>query len=187
MEAVNKGLQIGIIAQLAITLPIAISLKSMWNLMNIIQILAYFRLYANWPAMIDFQLNQLELAITLKPVSDLVMDFGKSKFQLANETLSDENLKKAGVSDPEMFKTLGIFGFVLIILLILVGIYLILKHAHKAVAQKREGTCTKNVIKIKELLSKKLFYSSFLRYMIVSNLKLTVTIFGFFILTWSNL
>ena len=54
MEAVNKGLQIGIIAQLAITLPIAISLKSMWNLMNIIQILAYFRLYANWPAMIDF-------------------------------------------------------------------------------------------------------------------------------------
>ena len=86
-----------------------------------------------------------------------------------------------------MFKTLGIFGFVLIILLILVGIYLILKHTHKAVAQKREGPFTKNVMKIKELLSKKLFYSSFLRYMIVSNLKLTVTIFGFFILTWSNL
>ena len=122
--------------------------------MNIIQILAYFRLYANWPAMIGFQLNQLELAITLKPVSDLVMDFGKSKFQLANETLSDENLKKAGVSDPEMFKTLGVFGFVLILLLILVGIYLILKHAHKAVAQKREGTCTKNVIKIKDCFTR---------------------------------
>ena len=36
IEAVNTGLQLGIIAQLAITLPIAISLKSMWNLMNII-------------------------------------------------------------------------------------------------------------------------------------------------------
>ena len=47
------------------------------------------RLYANWPALIDFQLNQLELAITMKPVSDLFMDFGKSKFQLANETLSN--------------------------------------------------------------------------------------------------
>ena len=58
------------------------------------------RLYANWPALIDFQLNQLELAITMKPVSDLVMDFGKSKFQLANETLSNYNLKNAGVSDP---------------------------------------------------------------------------------------
>ena len=80
IEAVNTGIQLGIIAQLAITLPIAISLKSMWNLMNIIQVLSYMRLYSNWPAMIDFQLNQLELAITMKPVSDLVMDFGKSKF-----------------------------------------------------------------------------------------------------------
>ena len=36
LKAVNTGLQLGIIAQLAITMPIAISLKSMWNLMNII-------------------------------------------------------------------------------------------------------------------------------------------------------
>ena len=33
------------------------------------------------------------------------------------------------------------------------------------------------------MLAKKLFYSSFLRYMIVSNLKLTYTIIGFFIVT----
>ena len=39
------------------------------------------------------------------------------------------------------------------------------------------------MLNLKEMLAKKLFYSSFLRYMIVSNLKLTYTIFGFFIVT----
>ena len=52
--------------------------------MNVIQVLSYMRFYAKWPAFIDVQLLQLEYAITLKPVSDLVMDYGKSKFELAN-------------------------------------------------------------------------------------------------------
>ena len=137
IEAVNTGIQLGIIAQLAITLPIALSLKSMWNLMNIIQVLSYMRLYSNWPAMIDFQLNQLELAITMKPVSDLVMDFGKTKFQIANETLSDENLKSSGVSDPQLFKTLGFFGIAMVVLLILVLVFLLLKYTHSAIRNNR--------------------------------------------------
>ena len=36
-------------------------------------------------------------------------------------------------------------------------------------------------------LQEKLFYSSFLRYMIVSNLKLTYTVWGFFILTTATI
>ena len=57
VDAVNTGLQIGIIAQIAITVPIAISLKSMWNFLNVVQVLAYMRFYARWPAFIEEQLK----------------------------------------------------------------------------------------------------------------------------------
>lgn len=61
------------------------------------------------------------------------MDFGKSKFDIANSTLTDEGLKDAGVSDPAMFKTLGIFGLIIVLLLIFVGVYFLLKWVHKSV------------------------------------------------------
>ena len=100
IDVVNTGIQLGIVAQLITILLIAISLKSMWNLMNVIQVLSYLRLYSNWPGFIDFQLKQLDLAITLKPISDLVLDFGKSKFERASQILSDESLRDAGFHDP---------------------------------------------------------------------------------------
>ena len=36
--------------QIIIYLVMAFSLKSMWNLMNVIQVLAYMRFYTSWPA-----------------------------------------------------------------------------------------------------------------------------------------
>lgn len=41
------------------------------------------------------------------------------------------------------------------------------------------------VAKVKDVLEKKLFYNSFYRYMIVSNLKLTYTLWGFLIAAYS--
>ena len=67
-------------------------------------------------------------------MSDIVLNFGKSKFQLASEVLTDEGLKNAGVSDPLLVKSLGMFGFVFFVLLILTGLFFILKSAHKAIA-----------------------------------------------------
>ena len=67
-----------------IILLIAASLKSMWNLLNVVQVLAYMRFYTRWPAFMAQMLFWMENAVTLKPVSDKVFDFGKSKFELAN-------------------------------------------------------------------------------------------------------
>ncbi len=67
-------------------------------------------------------LKFLDDAITLKPVTDQVFNFGKSKFEVANSTLSDQSLKDAGVSDPELTKSLGLFALVIVGLLFLVGI-----------------------------------------------------------------
>ena len=93
--------------------------------------------------------------------------------------MSDEGLKNAGVTDPKLFKTLGVFGFVLVFLLICVGIYFLLRWCIRTVKAKKYPKLNTLANKMEE----KLFYSSFLRYMIVSNLKLTYTVWGFFILT----
>ena len=50
--------------------------------MNVIQIVAYMRFYTRWPAFLETVFVQLDYAITLRPISTLVMDYGKSKFQV---------------------------------------------------------------------------------------------------------
>ena len=85
------------------------------------------RYYARWPAFIDDLFEKINDAITLDSVVDTVFDIGKSKFELANATLSDEGLKDAGVTDPQLFKSLGIFGLILLGLIVAIGIYLLLQ------------------------------------------------------------
>ena len=77
-----------------------------------------------------------------------------------------------GIQDSSLTKSLGFFTLVFLVLIALVLIY----YAFKA------SKNTKSIAyKIREKLEKKLFYSSFLRYMIVSNLKLNFTIWAFLI------
>ena len=73
-------IQASIITQVIITLIIAVSLKSMWNLLNVIQVLAYMRFYAKWPAFMERLLLWMDNVVTLKPVSDKVFDYGKTQF-----------------------------------------------------------------------------------------------------------
>ena len=63
-------------AQLAITIFLALSLKSMWNLMNVIQVLAYIRFFSGWPAIMMEVFKYMDNAITLKPVSDPIFEYG---------------------------------------------------------------------------------------------------------------
>ena len=85
-------------------------------------------------------------------------------------------MKNMGVQDSALTKSLGLFFVVILGLLFLVLIYFIVR------ASKNEKNFA---FKIKMKLEKKLFYSSFLRYMIVSNLKLNFTTWAFLISQWS--
>ena len=144
--------------------------------MNVIQVLAYVRFFSGWPALMLEVFKYMDDAITLKPVSDPVFEYGQTKFEKANATLTDEGMKNMGVQDSSLFKSLGLFLMVLLGLLSLVLVYFMVK------ASKN----TKSIAyKIKLKLEKKLFYSSFLRYMIVSNLKLNFTTWAFLISQWS--
>ena len=69
-QSVELSIQIVIITEIAITLVIAASLKSMWNLLNVAQVLAYMRFYVNWPAFMNEIFMWIDNAITMKPVTD---------------------------------------------------------------------------------------------------------------------
>ena len=75
-KALNSAANSFILLQIVVTLLLAASLKSMWNLMNVIQVLAYVRFYSGWPAFMTKVFEFMDNAITMKPVTDYVFDYG---------------------------------------------------------------------------------------------------------------
>ena len=167
-ETIETTAQGILVAQIIVTLILAVSLKSMWNLYNVIQILAYIRFFTGWPAFMMEIFMHMDNAVTLKPISDPMFEYGMSGFEKANMTLTDEGMRAMGVQDIEIAKSLGVFGFVLIGLGIAMVIYGLLKVCN-----------IEKCAPIKAKLQKKLFFGAWLRYMIVSNLKITYTIMAF--------
>ena len=144
--------------------------------MNVVQVLAYIRFFSGWPALMLELFKYLDYAVTLKPVSDPIFEYGQSKFDKANATLTDYRMKNMGIQDSSLTKSLGFFTLGLLLLVLLVLVYFAFK------ASKNPKSL---ISKMREKLEKKLFYSSFLRYMIVSNLELNFTAWAFLISQWS--
>ena len=71
--------------------------------------------------------THLDNSITLKPVTDPAFEYGQTQFEKANATLSDEVMKNIGVQDSTVIKSLGIFAIVFFLLLVLLGIYFLMK------------------------------------------------------------
>ena len=104
-----------------------------------------------------------------------MFDYGKSKFEILNSTLPNEGLKNAGITDVEMFKSLGIFVLSLLAILAGVVMYWILKFFEEKIKLAKKG---------RRYIGNQLFFSGFLRFMIVSNMEVTVTVWGFFIYSY---
>ena len=173
-KAVTNAANTLVVFQLVITIVLALSLKSMWNLMNVIQVLAYVRFFTGWPAFMLKIFEYMDNAITLKPVSDFLFEYGQTQFDKANATLTDEDMMGMGVQDSDIGKSLGLFSVILAALVF----FLIMYSAIKCIKKK-----TGLAHRLRLILEKKLFYSSFLRYLIVSNLKLNYTIWAFLVAT----
>ena len=63
------------------TLALSVSLKQMWNLFNVIQVLNYFRSFSVWPALIDNIITYIIDAIYLKELNKTIMNIGQSEFE----------------------------------------------------------------------------------------------------------
>ena len=99
----------------------------------------------------------LDDAITLKPVTDPIFEYGQSQFEKANATLQDEGMKNLGVQDSALTKSLGLFFIIILCLLFLVVIYYMVNYMVRAAKNSKSFA-----FKLKLKLEKKLFYSSFL-------------------------
>ena len=84
------------------------------------------RLFTKWPAFMSEILLWIENAVTLKPITDEIFDYGNSKFELANQKLEEGYLKEFGVTERRLSKGLGIFAIFLFIYFICTGIYFLL-------------------------------------------------------------
>ena len=58
------------LSQIGVTICLAISLKAMWNLMHVMQVMAYLRLLTNHPANSEMMLKSMHNAITLEHLID---------------------------------------------------------------------------------------------------------------------
>ena len=82
-DAVSSAAQALVISNIFITILIVVSLKAMWTLLNTMQVLTYLQFFAPWPGIVDETMSKIFDAITLKPFIEPVLNFGKTKFQMA--------------------------------------------------------------------------------------------------------
>lgn len=64
-DAIVKVSESAFWSSLLIAVLISLSLKVMWNIMNVMQVLAYTRLFSLWPANIKQVMDAIQLAITM--------------------------------------------------------------------------------------------------------------------------
>ena len=50
----------------------------MWNLFNVMQVMAYSREFTQWPAMVEKVIEYIIDALYLEKLNNAIMDFGKS-------------------------------------------------------------------------------------------------------------
>ena len=55
----------------------------MWNLLHVMQVLAYMRNYVLLPAKTTSVLKQIEESIYLKELTDEILEMGESEFEVA--------------------------------------------------------------------------------------------------------
>ena len=146
-----------------VTLLISISLKSVWIFLNMMQVVAYVRLYSNWPANTQAFLDQLQLAISMDAFYDRLFDFGEDQYDLGAGYAEHPELVKAGVRHPHLYRNMGIYTLVLGLLLTLSFLYCICKLA---------ALCCPKVKKLESKLRKILHFSAWIRFMIEIYLKL---------------
>ena len=76
--------------QILVTIILSVSLKAMWNLLHVMQILTFSKNFTEWPALATESLTYINDAIYLEEISGKVLEFGQSKFDLAKIATHDK-------------------------------------------------------------------------------------------------
>ena len=93
----------------------------------------------------------------------MLLDYGKSEFDIANSKVEDGFLREQGIESTELINSLGIFAISLPFMALAVGLYFIIK------ACSKQFKCCDRIL---HYIAGKIFYSSPIRYVILGQLKL---------------
>ena len=124
------------LSQFGVTICLAVSLKAMWNLMHVMQVMAYLRLVVDWPANSNMMLLSMHNAITLENIINGLYDsiIGSLSEEVIGSSDNgssvdeeDELLKKNDIPYKNIGLSLGIFGIFLGVLIILLLFYFVIK------------------------------------------------------------
>ena len=113
----------------------------------------------------------MDHALTLKPIVDTLMsyalDYGKSKL---------DKIKEA--SESNFIKELGIFALVFLVIILVIVVLFLLEILIRSQSPI--------VIKLKEKIRNKIFFTSIYRYLIASEMKITASLLtGIMVTEWS--
>ena len=73
-STVAVAANLSFMSQFGVTICLAVSLKAMWNLMHVMQVMAFLRLLVDMPANSNMMLQSMHNAITLENVMNSVYD-----------------------------------------------------------------------------------------------------------------
>ena len=82
-DAIVKVSESAFWGSLVLTILISISLKATWNIMNVMQVHAYTRLFSLWPANIKAIMDAIQLAITMDVFYGKLMNWGLDQYEIA--------------------------------------------------------------------------------------------------------
>ena len=176
-SAVETATQTVGISQIVLSVAMAASLKAMWNLVNVMQVVTYLKNIPNNPANVEMILKTIHNAITLEHLRDMAYEWQMDSFERASQRVSNEELNSVGITNVSLFWSLGSFALAFVLLLILFGIYYLAKFLRKTFPKLKY---------VEDKIREKLFYNGFIRYMITANLKLTHTSLFFLAITGTS-
>ena len=115
---------------LFLTIFLSISLKAMWNLLNVYQVTVFVALLLEYPPNAQIIISSLDEAITLRTfynkLQEAILPEEIVSLILSEHQENEEERRKSIILES-FYVGMGIFGFVLILLLILMLIYRVIK------------------------------------------------------------
>lgn len=138
----------------------SLSLKAMWNLMHVMQVIVFTSHIVEWPANTLLLLESMHEAITLEELLGSIEDA-----IFSDGILGGSNEEKSDSSEMSLFIRYKLFVCMLVLLIVLVLVYLVLY-----ILMRSMRNCTH---KLMIIIRNKLFYSAWIRYLIEGNLFIT--------------
>ena len=105
----------------------AATLKYVWSLNHVIQLMSYYRHFTNWSANCAMIMVYMHNSVTLENVNDEVKGYFKDKLAIVKESVESQEHKEKGLSSNNFFESFAIYGLILAILVVLLLVYLLIK------------------------------------------------------------